>query len=123
MPEVLEEFRRKRILVVENHPFLTEEVRKQLRASDAVVVGPVPSVKQALALVDNHEVDVALVDVMLDGETAFAITNALDAHHIPFVFASATKPEDAADDYCGYALEKPTAMQAIARKLFGDRPH
>jgi CheY-like chemotaxis protein len=123
MPEVLEEFRGKRVLVVENQHVLTQEVGEQLQSSSAAVVGPVASVDQALSLVDEHEIDVAIIDVMMDGEIAFAITNALEAHGIPFVFASATEPEDAGDHYCGHVLKRPATMQAIAQKLFGERPH
>jgi len=123
MLEVLEEFRGKRVLVIEHQHVLIQEFREQLQASEAIVVGPVPSVDQALALVDDHEIDVAIIDVMVDGQIAFAVTNALEAHDIPFVFASAIEPEHASDRYCGYVLERPAAMQAIAQKLFGERPH
>lgn len=123
MSQVLEEFRGKRVLVVENEYLLAREIQRQLEASGAAVVGPVPSVAQALELIDDHQIDVAILDVQLDAETSFPIANALEAKGIPFVFATAYAQEQMPERYCRFVVSKPVGLQAIAQKLFGDRPH
>lgn len=123
MPVVLEEFRRKRILVVEDEYTLAQETRLQLEASHAIVIGPVPSVGQALALIDEHEVDAAILDVMLDAETSLPIAEALEFKRIPVVFATAVSLDYLPERYRGFVVSKPSGMQEIAQRLFGDRPH
>lgn len=123
MTHVLEEFRNKCILVVEDDYLLAEETRRQLEASGAQVIGPVPRVDQALSLIDNNEIDAAILDVRLDAETSYPIAATLEARSIPFVFATAFSTEDMPEAYRGFVVEKPASLQAIGQKLFGSRPH
>jgi DNA-binding response OmpR family regulator len=123
MSVILEEFKGKRILVIEDESLLADATRRQLDASRAVVIGPVSTPKQALALIDQHEIDAAILDVMLDAEITLPIADALEARKIPFVFATAFEPDSMPRRYRGFSVSTPEGMQAIAQRLFGERPH
>lgn len=75
-----------RVLVVENVAVLAWRVCDILAGAGAEVVGPVPDVSRALALLDGREVDVAVLDISLGGETAEPIADVLAARGVPFLF-------------------------------------
>ncbi|MBE7246447.1 MAG: response regulator, partial [Actinomycetospora chiangmaiensis] len=61
----------RRILVVEDEYIIAVEVKRWLLAAGCDVLGPVPSVDQALDLVEDRRPDAAVLDVNLgDGCTA-----------------------------------------------------
>ncbi len=76
------------ILVVEDEHLLAMEMAAMLEAAGATVVGPVPSIEQALSKLDSTHVDVAVLDVSLKGETVFPLADELDHRKIPFVFTT-----------------------------------
>jgi CheY-like chemotaxis protein len=74
-----------RILIVEDEFLLAMELEMLLQQGGCVVLGPVSSVGQALAMLDGEPPDVALLDVNLKGERATPIAAALQARGVPFV--------------------------------------
>ena len=84
MRDVLEEFRDKCVLVVEDDYLLAQDLRKRLEGSFAVVVGPVATVNETLDLIDVHRIDVAILDVMLETDFSYPVANALEAKDIPW---------------------------------------
>ncbi|MEG3164798.1 response regulator [Sphingomonas sp. PB2P19] len=78
-----------RILVVEDEYYLADEARQILSHVGADIIGPVPTVAQARAVMDaNTRIDGALLDVNLRGELVFDLADALQARAIPFAFAT-----------------------------------
>jgi CheY-like chemotaxis protein len=120
---VFEEFRGKRLLVVEPGHALADAIRRQLQASGAVVISPVRFARQALLLIDQRDVDAVIMDISLDAETMLAITEALDARTIPYVFATEFEPDLLPRRFRGYVVGSLEGIQAIAQRLFGERPH
>ena len=53
-----------------------------------VVLGPVAKVDKALAMIGTEAIDVAVLDVNLDGEMSYPIADALAARGVPFVFVT-----------------------------------
>ena len=79
----------RRILVVEDEFLLMEDLCRDLQDAGAVVVGPAPSVAQALALIETEPaIDAAILDVNLGGEMAFPVADALQRRDCPFVFTT-----------------------------------
>lgn len=79
----------RRVLVAEDEYFIAEELRGELQAAGADVLGPVPSVAQALALAASEPgIDAAVLDLNLRGERAFPVADALAARGVPFLFAT-----------------------------------
>src|SRR3954451_8078467 len=77
-----------RVLVVEDEYFLADDMTQALRKLGADVVGPAPSRDAALALLEAEPVDVAVLDINLQGEAVFPVAEALRALEVPFVFAT-----------------------------------
>ncbi|HEX5958785.1 MAG TPA: response regulator [Hyphomicrobiaceae bacterium] len=75
-----------RILVVEDEPLIALEIGEGLVEAGAVVIGPSSTVARALDLVGTRDLEAAILDVRLDGETVFPVAAALCARAIPFVF-------------------------------------
>ncbi|MEX2642528.1 MAG: response regulator [Acetobacterales bacterium] len=77
------------VLIIEDEYFLAEELATAFRESGAVVVGPVATVSQALAaLEDCDSLDAAVLDVNLRGASVYPVADALLERHVPFVFAT-----------------------------------
>ena len=81
----------RRILLVEDEFLIVEAMEMWLSQAGAVVVGPVPSVERALALIESEGagLDGAVLDVNLgQGETAYPIADRLNALGVPYLFAT-----------------------------------
>lgn len=113
-------FRGLRILVAEDEYLVADDLRRELEAAGANVLGPVPSVASALALLAADDaVDCAILDVNLGGETVVPVADALAARHVRFVFATGY------DAWAMPALygdaprcEKPVDIKSLADALF-----
>jgi two-component SAPR family response regulator len=76
----------KRILIVEDEPFIAKNLALELVRKGAEVIGPVPTVKAALDVIENTNLDGATLDIKLLGEMAYSVADVLAARQIPFVF-------------------------------------
>ena len=112
----------RRILVVEDDYLLATELARSLDGAGAVVIGPVPTVKLALALIEAQDMDIALLDVELGGERVFGVADVLDARSTPYLFttgydAAAMPREYAHKQRCDKPLDLrrlAAAMNAVA---------
>jgi two-component SAPR family response regulator len=80
------------VLVVEDEFFLAMELEDLILAQGWQVLGPVPTVDEALDLLTNQRPDVAVLDVNLRGVMVTPVAEALERQNIPFVLASAYRP-------------------------------
>jgi DNA-binding NtrC family response regulator len=77
------------ILIVENDPAIGLDLRASLFAAGAVAVGPANSVDGAFALIADHALDAAILDIRLNkDELVFPVADTLQALRVPYVFAS-----------------------------------
>lgn len=81
----------RRILVVEDEMLLAIEVVDELEGVGAIPVGPIPTVAEALTIIEQSSIDAAMLNVQLRGELSFPIAAALAARNIPFVFVTANE--------------------------------
>ena len=75
-------------LVVEDEPIvamLAEDLLFDMGFGNVVVSG---SVKRALEALRDHRVDLAVLDINLNGEKSFPVADYLSERNIPFLFAS-----------------------------------
>lgn len=78
-----------RILVVEDEYMLADELQTELDGADAVVLGPVGSLEDALELIRcEQNIDGAILDVSLRGEMAFPAADLLIERGVPFLFTT-----------------------------------
>src|SRR5882724_4325317 len=76
----------RRILVVEDEYLVATMLEEILAEAGFVVIGPLPSLAEAMRAADESEIDVALLDVNLAGQHVYPAAEALERRGIPFIF-------------------------------------
>ena len=77
-----------RVLIVEDDAFIAWDLSEQLTQAGFVVVGPAHTASKALALVEAHGCDIAVLDVNLGGHTSESVAVELKRLRVPFVMVS-----------------------------------
>lgn len=80
--------REKRILVAEDEYLIAFDLKRALEAEQATVVGPVGTFDAGIALAEVEPLDVAVLDVNLEGATSYPIADRLAARDIPYLFVT-----------------------------------
>lgn len=108
----------RRILIVEDDPYITLALEETLTESGLVVAAAARTLAAALRLAQEEPVDLALLDVNIGLERIDPVADALRARGCPFVFTTgcgrAGLPEAYAD--C-LIVEKPFYLEEIMRAL------
>ena len=113
---------RRRVLVVEDEYMIAQDLARELEDVGAEVLGPVPSVADALALLVAEAVppDAAILDVNLGGEMVFPVAEALRERGVPFVFVTGYDPWSLPQAYADVpCCEKPFDVGRCMWSLFG----
>jgi len=113
MAEMLME--NQRILVVEDEYVVAEAIERTLTRAGAIVLGPVPSVDQAMALLDRGgRIDSAILDIHLGEHKVYPVVDRLLAQGVRCIFATGNDIADVPSDYKRIArLEKPVDSSSI----------
>jgi two-component SAPR family response regulator len=108
-----------RILIVEDEFLLAMELEMLLQQRGCMVLGPVSSVDQALAMLDGEPPDVALLDVNLKGERATPVAVALHARGVPFVLITGYSGRQLSEPELHEAprVDKPVSCRALKRAV------
>ncbi len=109
----------RQILIVEDEPLIAMMLEDFLEVLDKQAAGVVDSVADALARIDEGEIDAAILDVNLrGGEKSTPIADALAARNIPFVFATGGGDDSIDERYRDRPrLQKPFTMDGVAKAL------
>ncbi|HEY8125351.1 MAG TPA: response regulator [Methylocystis sp.] len=75
----------KRVLIVEDESIIAMMLECELNDGGCEVIGPAPSVEDALRLIDTEPLDCALLDYRLADETSGRIASALAERNILFL--------------------------------------
>lgn len=79
----------RRVLVVEDEYLIASDLASWLEEQGAEVLGPVPTVEDAIALLEVDPLpDVAVLDINLGSEQVFPVADRLKAADVPFVFVT-----------------------------------
>jgi DNA-binding response OmpR family regulator len=107
------------ILVVEDEYLIASEVKRWLLAAGSEVLGPVPSVDQALDLIAVRHPDAAVLDVDLgEGEDAYPVADRLGVLGVPYLFATGdVQLADTSNYRQRPRLEKPFLARELVRAL------
>ena len=76
------------MLLVEDQMIVAMQIEDMLRAIGCEVVGPVGTLQAAVALAHEEALDLAVLDVNLDGEKVYPAAEELQARGIPFILAT-----------------------------------
>ena len=82
------ELSNRKVLVVEDEMMIAMLIEDMLDEFGCKLVGPATSVPRALELIGTEQVEVAVLDLNLDGQDTYAIADALRQRNVPFIFAT-----------------------------------
>ncbi|MFO7478070.1 MAG: response regulator [Methyloceanibacter sp.] len=103
-----------RILVVDDEPLISMLIEDWLSELGCEVVGPARCLADGLDLAESTELDAAILDVNLAGESSLSIANALKLKGIPVAFATG---DSGIDENSGFAdpilLSKPFVFEDV----------
>ena len=108
----------RRVLVVEDEALIASLIEATLGDAGFSVVGPIATIASALATIERERVDLAVLDIRINGSHAYAIADELAARGIPFVFVSGFARKDMPPSYrhCAH-IAKPFEPEAIVVAL------
>jgi len=108
-----------RILIVEDEFLLADELANEMTYVGVVVMGPVPSIEAALAVLEPGPApDAVVLDVNLAGEVVFPLADTLAERGIPFVFVTGDDPSTLPRRFAGVpTCEKPLTLSRLAAAL------
>jgi DNA-binding LytR/AlgR family response regulator len=112
-----ERWRGMRVLVVEDEYFLAEDLATRFQSAGAEVIGPAGNVADAIKLVENFEVDGAVLDINLRGRRVYPVADLLQQKHIAFVFASGYGTELEMSGYDVPHCIKPIDFDSLEKAL------
>lgn len=102
----------KQVLVLEDDVLLALEATETLEEIGAVVIGPAHRIDTAMALLDSHRPDAALLDVNIVGSTSAEVARRLVRDRIPFVLATGYGDQNGIDGSRA-VIDKPYNRQQI----------
>lgn len=108
----------KNVLLVEDEPIVAMLVEDMLAGLGAQVIGPAALVDEAVELARSAQLDAAVLDVKLGGDSSDKVAEVLEARAIPYVLATGF---DTPPPGCGHSaaplLQKPYLQDDLERAL------
>lgn len=77
-----------RVLIAEDEFLVALSLEEDLRGHGCEIIGPFSRLSDARKAAEEQGIDVALLDVNMNGEMAYPVADALSARSIPFIFLS-----------------------------------
>ncbi|WP_323766139.1 response regulator [Marinovum sp.] len=106
------------ILLVEDEAIVAMDLKLQLEDEGFTVVGPAPTVRRALALIEETPPDFAILDVNLNGATSREIAEQLVACGTGFLYLSGYSGSAILDTLPpGRLVQKPVSFPALLRAI------
>ena len=114
-----------RVLVVEDEYYIADDLRRALEDEGAQVIGPVPTVEQALAIIaEGIDISVAVLDVKLADGVVWPVVKALTARGVDHVLATGYSDTEIPAAYQFIELfRKPTETPTLIRHLLERQKH
>jgi CheY-like chemotaxis protein len=107
----------KRILVVDDEAVICVDYMYQLRDIGALPQAFVPTNAGALAYLEVHDVDAAIIDYQLPDGTSEPLMAWLQDHHTPFIIVSGWTEKLRAHAIHAHILEKPAPPAELWQAL------
>lgn len=108
-----------RLLIVEDNFLVAEAIKEAVEAAGARVVGPYPSMIDALEhLGELTAIDGAILDIGLDGVDSYPLAQALQTTRIPFMFLTGVSQGHLPEQFARTPhMEKPFDERELIRML------
>lgn len=109
----------RRILVVEDEPFVAIELQAVLESEGHTVIGPAMNLANGLELARAQNFELALLDISLGQEKSFPIASELARRAIPFVFVTGYTDIHAVPEELKSAarVQKPYRIEDIRKAI------
>lgn len=111
------------LLLVEDDPFFAENIKQSLQKAGITVLGAAKNLKEAVKIIQQNFVDIALIDIELDGPED-GITTALELlkiNWIPIVYMTGHTPlelrESIKKTHPAAFFEKPLRMNELVVQI------
>jgi CheY-like chemotaxis protein len=107
------------ILIVEDDCITAMDLAETLSAAGAQIIGPAGTIRSAFELLrPDARVDIALLDIEVEGTFVFDVADELVKRDIPIVFTTGyERSEIPARFHAARHCEKPIGIAAIAQAL------
>ena len=110
-----------RVLVIEDVWIVAQSYVALLDNLGVVVSGPASSVEDAMRLIEAEPIDVAIVDMNLQDEMAYAVVDALNSRGVPVVVATGYNVVPELEHKVCALLRKPIRAEALIKAMRGIR--
>jgi DNA-binding NtrC family response regulator len=107
----------RRVLVIEDDWYIADAMALLLENEGAVVIGPVATVAEAAPFVGCGPIDLAVVDLNLQGEMADDLVERLTDNRITAVVVTAYEPNRSVVERAFATLRKPVAADTLIDTL------
>lgn len=105
----------RRVLVVEDESLVAMLLETMLEDMGAVVIGPASTVEEGLRLVQDGQLDAALLDVNVAGTQVFPVAEALEVRGIPLVFSTGYGEGGLPENWRGRPTVQKPFTEAVIR--------
>jgi CheY-like chemotaxis protein len=109
----------RRVLLVEDDYMLARALVSLLETCSVTILGPVATTERALALLkQTDQIDFAVIDVNLRGETSYSLADALIERDVPYIFMTGYGASSIPERYRDAAiLQKPFKAAKLMESL------
>jgi two-component SAPR family response regulator len=102
-----------KVLVAEDEPLVAVDVVSQLTDAGATVVGPCSTSGHAIAVLEENDIDVAIIDFVLADDNTQELQAALENKAIPFIVVTGYPRVLVRRDHRQRVLSKPVSAEAL----------
>ena len=107
-----------RVLIVEDEYFIADDLARGFGKEGISIVGPVPSVDRAMALVAQKQINLAVLDIALDGNEVYDVADALIAQEVPVLFVTGYDRDAIPNRYANIPIcQKPVGAEEVITAL------
>ncbi|HKU16985.1 MAG TPA: response regulator [Steroidobacteraceae bacterium] len=107
------------ILIVEDDCVTAMDLAETLSAAGAQIIGPATTIETAFELLHRRPpLDIALLDVEIEGTYVFDVADEIVRRKVPIVFTTGYERSEIPQRFCATRhCEKPVSIGAIAQAL------
>lgn len=106
------------VLILEDEFFIADDIDRAVTLSGADVIGPFSDCQTALKRIEDGAIDLAVLDINVEGEQTFEVADALMSRAVPFLFATGYDGSIIPKRHLGAPRwQKPFDPQALAAAL------